>query len=334
MNPLRRVLLCAWLLLSFVASAFAGSPCRYRVLLQVGAVLPNDISAFDKVIGGDSSFCRVTRPEDTDFVLVLTRTNFDTAGTIVIPHTSITNALVTGLDSNAATFTAQAQVRTTAYELQTVPTQCEQVHIFVYRKDEATPAFHSSYIETPISRSLLQGFALGLMASGGSPLPERTPCDFGKSKPAKDATKDAMRAILAGGAHLTPAQPSDATTQPSGAQATSRSQSVAVPRAMVGEVYLGSWHSSVFNASGDAALHLSIEGAIVRAKALLTGSQLSEITLSGSAVREGDRWKIRLENAQSGLSATAILMNGGLSGTYEFTAAGDKGNWSARAQER
>lgn len=137
-------------------------------------------------------FCPVANLEAAKYVFIVASSNYQTAYTLEIPHTTTSTTKGTIDASNGDSATFKAETKSTEYSLEVHPTSCDQVHLYVYRKDDPKLLGERWYVYTPTSKAAMAAVAQILIAQDGS-TPPSSACDYGKAHPAKDLAVAALK---------------------------------------------------------------------------------------------------------------------------------------------
>ncbi|HEY6349860.1 MAG TPA: hypothetical protein VI636_10660, partial [Candidatus Angelobacter sp.] len=256
------------------------------------------------------NLCQVERLEDASYVLVMTRSTFNTSSTVSVPHQQREQFNVT-ISTYYGDASLQGYATVTQYEIREQPVQCDVVSAYLYLKNSPYPAGYAQRVYTSGSRSFFAGLGAGLIAaSGGSA--SLTACDLGSRKPVKDTAKAVLKFAL-----LSPVQ---AGSSPSRITAATE----------FGGNYRGSWSSTRYRAGGAASMVMTISEHEVRAEISLTGGQVTRDTLYGKAAEDSGEWEVSLRSANGDVVANGIFKNGAFEGDYDYAPAGDHGRWTLK----
>lgn len=260
--------------------------------------------------GGQQEFpnlCQTDRLEDASYVLVMTRSTYNTSSTITVPHQQRER-----VDATISTWygdaNLQGYVTVNQYEMRQQPVQCDVVSAFLYPKNSPYPAAYAQRVYTSGSRSFFAGLGAGLIAASGGNA-SLTACDLGSRKPVKDTAKAVLKF-----ASLSPVQSGSLPSRI--ASATD-----------FGGTYRGNWRSTRFRAGGTASWVMTISEHEVRAEIELTGGQVTREVLYGKAAEDSGEWEVSLRSANGNIVANGIFKNGAFEGDYDYAPAGDHGRW-------
>ena len=131
-------------------------------------------------------------------------------------------------------------------------------------------------------------------------------------------------------AYLTPLLARDSLESISDVNETSKQARVGTSEDVTG-TYTGVWRSGKFDASGAAAMTVTVKGGKVIASIFLTGSQnITRVTLSGDLQKMGETvWTVDLKASRPKLSAKGVFRNRTFVGDYNYSRfrLSDHGQW-------
>lgn len=252
--------------------------------------------------------CQTEKLDEAAYILVLTRSTYNTSSTITVPHQQRER-----VDTTISTWYGDAKLTgyatVTQYEIRQQPVQCDVVSAFLYPKNAAYPSAYASRVYTSGSHAFFASLGAGLVAGSGGTPPTLTACELGSRKPVKDT----VNAILKFASLQQQTQPSKA-----------------IAATDFGGTYNGAWRSSKFKAGGTASMAMTISESGVRAEIELSGSQVVKEVLYGKAAEDSGEWEVSLRSANGNIAANGIFKNGAFEGEYNYAPAGDHGRWTLR----
>jgi hypothetical protein len=303
----------AALILALALSAPALAQCTAPILIHWSYASSHDQKELSDwwEQGGQVRYpqlCLTEKLDEAAYVLVLTRSTYNTNSTITIPHQQRER-----VDATISTWYGDAKLTgyatVTQYEIKQQPVQCDVVSAFIYVKNAPYPSAYAWRVYTSGSHAFFSSLGAGLIAgSGGSP-PTLTACDLGSRKPVKDTVSAILKIASANPQqHLQPSKVVAATD--------------------FGGTYNGAWRSGKFNAGGTASMVMNISESEVRAEITLRGSRITKEVLYGKATENSDGWEVSLQTANGDLVANGTFKNGAFEGDYDYVPAADHGRWT------